>query len=174
MSVYLKWGALALWAGALSVGMLLYSQQQLTLFDPDQRLLQAAARPDFDQQVVATLEASGIAAGSVVHFQRKDSCFCNTLTEPHQTQLASTLSEQGYQLSVVDIDSAPALASLIPSTPAVAVVSQTGELRYLGPYATGYGCFTGKTLVDTIARYASLTLPGAVINADAEGCFCHA
>ncbi|MEC8788091.1 MAG: DUF6436 domain-containing protein, partial [Pseudomonadota bacterium] len=45
--------------------------------------------------------------------------------------------------------------------------------RYLGPYATGYGCFTGKNLVEQVVSYTTqLPYNGAVINTDATGCFC--
>ena len=62
---------------------------------------------------------------------------------------------------------------MIPAVPALIILDEHSNLRYLGPYATGYGCFTGKDLVDQIVGYTTQSpYNGAVINTDAEGCFC--
>ena len=71
------------------------------------------------------------------------------------------------------MEDVPELAALIEAVPALIVLDKQAQLRYLGPYATGYGCFTGKNLVEQVVSYTTqLPYNGAVINADASGCFC--
>ncbi|GGW84400.1 DUF6436 domain-containing protein [Alteromonas halophila] len=172
MPGWLKWALLSLWALSLLAGMLLYSQRQLTDFDPSLALSQAAASPTFDAAFVELLKDNGVKPGSIVHLQSDAGCYCNQLTAPHKRQLSARLGEN-YQLKQISLDASPALQNLITAFPAVAIVDKQGVLRYLGPYATGYGCFTGATLVDFIARAATATTsPGAIINAQATGCFC--
>ena len=73
----------------------------------------------------------------------------------------------------LNIEDVPELQNIIPAVPTLIVVDELNHLRYLGPYATGYGCFTGKDLVDQVVSYSRQSpYTGAVINADAEGCFC--
>lgn len=173
MPAWLKWGLLVLWAVSLLAAMLFYSQRQLTEFDPDMALSEAATSPDFDARVVTLLEAQGVQPGSIVHLQKDTGCYCNELAAPHTRQLAASLANNQFQFRRLSLDAVPDLKAFIPTFPAVAIVDNQRRLRYLGPYATGYGCFTGATLVDTIARIAtSETSFGAVINTSAEGCFC--
>ena len=173
MPGWLKWGLLALWALSLLAGMLLYSQRQLSEFDPGMTLSQAAASPDFDARFVTLLETQGVQPGSIVHLQKDTGCYCNQLTDPHTRQLAASLEKDQFRFRRLSLDTVPELKALIPTFPAVAVVDKQRKLRYLGPYATGYGCFTGATLVESIAHIATSEKSlGAVINTSAEGCFC--
>lgn len=172
MPGWLRWGLLALWALGLLVAMLAYSQTQLQLFDPAMTLSQAASGPTFDDDFVKLLEAEGVGPGSIVHLESSAGCYCNSLTAPHVRQLSAALDEN-YQLHRLSVDTAPRLQPLITTFPAVAVIDKQRRLRYLGPYASGYGCFTGKTLVEVIARTATAQSPlGAMVNTTAEGCFC--
>ena len=139
-----NWLLLALWAVGLLSALLLYGQRQLSQFDPNGELLHRTTAPDFDATLVEFLKNQNIKAGSVIHVGTQSRCYCDTLTTPHQTQLLALI-----------------------------VLDKQAQLRYLGPYATGYGCFTGKNLVEQVVSYTTqLPYNGAVINADASGCFC--
>ncbi len=172
MSNGVKWVLLAIWALSLMAAMLVYSQRQLTEFDPQMVLSQAAASADFDQRFTALLTARGVSPGSIVHLQNREGCYCNDLTEPHSRQLNALLGDN-YQFTRLSLNNAPKLSALITTYPAVAIIDDNRRLRYLGPYATGYGCYTGATLVDFIAGTATNPAPlGAVVNSHAQGCFC--
>jgi len=173
MSSRLSWTLLVVWAVVLLAAMLAYGQRQLSVFDPESRLLYASTNPDFDQRVVSLLNTYGITGANIVHIGTQSQCYCEWLTTAHQTQLINTLDSAQYRIAQVTIEALPALQQLLPSIPALIVIDDNNQLRYLGPYSTGYGCFTGKTLVQEIAAYTTqLPYTGAVINTDAEGCFC--
>lgn len=171
----MRWGFafLLLWAGSLMAGLLYYAQNQIVPFDPDQHLLQASMSPDFDARFADTLVQAGVAPGSVVHLQNGTRCYCNELTEPHQVSLGKKLADDEYHTITLDVSHNQAILSVLSTFPALAILDHKGELRYLGPYATGYGCFSGKTLEASIVS-VTRTEPylGAQINADNKGCFC--
>lgn len=174
MSQRYGWALLLLWGSILMIGILLYGQRQLSEFDPKGALMNLASAPGFDASIVDTLKNNGIEAGSIVHIGTNKDCFCENLSQPHQTQLLNVLSDKGYSASRIAIENAPKLATIFSSLPALVIVDPQFNLRYLGPYATGYGCFSGKNLVESISQYATnTTYVGAIINSDANGCFCH-
>ncbi len=169
---YFGWGLLFLWAVAILAGLWLYNSRQIVSFDPEQTLAQAATTMEFDNKLVEVLSEQGVQPGSLVHLQTDAACYCNTLTEPHRDTLLNKLQAQGYQAKTIDISAIPSLQALLPTFPAIAIVDNQRQLRYLGPYATGYGCFTGQTLVDTIANIARSDFHGAIVQTEADGCFC--
>ncbi len=165
--------AVVIWAIAIVGALLVANLDQIKMFDPQMKLAQAASQPDFDQRFSAQLSEAGVAPGSLVHIRGNQRCYCNTLTEPHQQELTESLADEGYAATQVSLSEHPALTQYIDSFPALAVVDKQGKLRYLGPYAIGYGCFTGNNLVAEISELAtSNTYYGASVNADAKGCFC--
>ncbi len=175
MPKHIAWILLFLWASALIAGLVFYGKNQVTPFDPDGVLLHQSTDLAFDDRIVAELQANHISASTVLHIGSEKSCYCETVTEPHQAQLAKTLSEYGFISKQVSIESLPNLSKVITTIPALIVIDDQSNLRYLGPYATGLGCFTGQTLIGQIAQLATQTeYAGAVINADVEGCFCKA
>lgn len=175
MSAPLRWVLLVTWAVLLLLGLMVYSQRQLSFFDPQGILLHASTNATFDETVVRALKNQGITGASIVHVGPKNDCYCDTLTKPHQAQLQAKLRVKGYRATQLNLEHAPELKALISSVPALIIIDSHAQLRYLGPYAIGYGCLTGNTLVEAISQYASARpYPGAIINADASGCFCQA
>jgi hypothetical protein len=169
----LGWALLILWAVGILTALLTYGQKQLAEFDPSGVLLHQSTSPTFDEDIASLLKDVGVSAGSIVHIGTAQKCYCETLTAPHQTQLVDKLKTSAYSLVTLNIEDFPALQSVLTAVPALMVVDGNFNLRYLGPYATGYGCFTGKNLVEKVVSYTqSSRYQGAVINADAQGCFC--
>lgn len=161
------------WALSILAILLGANLQQIVTFDPALKLAQAASQPDFDEQFAQELVEAGIQPGSLVHLQSDQRCYCNQLSDSHQQSLSKDLADDGYHLTQLSLKEHPALTKYISHFPALAVVDTDGHLRYLGPYATGYGCFTGNDLITEISRIATTTdYYGASINSEAKGCFC--
>lgn len=173
MSKQLSWSLLAVWAMGLLVALLVYGQRQLSEFDPEGKLQYHSSSPQFDERLTAALKAQQIKSGSIIHIGTQQTCFCENLTEPHQTQLVEKFRSMAFELVKLDIEEIPELGRILSTVPALMIVDKQYRLRYVGPYATGYGCFTGKNLVEQVTGYAQLSpYQGAVIKADAVGCFC--
>lgn len=167
-----SWLLLVLWAVGLLTALLVYGQRQLSEFDPNGELLHRTTAPDFDASLVALLKKQDIQPGSIIHVGTQSRCYCDTLTTPHQSQLHLKLGDDFHQVRL-NVEDVPELAAMLEAVPALIVLDKQEQLRYLGPYATGYGCFTGKNLVQQVVSYTTqLPYSGAVINTDATGCFC--
>ena len=174
MKPWFNWALLAVWCVSLLSGLWFYGDRQLSPFDPALTLTHAASAPDFDQHFSAILQQLGIAPGTIVHLQTKNPCYCNSLTEAHQRELKALLKNSHYQLKVIHVDETPQLEPFIPAYPALAILDGHNQLRYLGPYAEGLGCYTGDDLVSQIASLVTApTYLGATINTTSEGCFCN-
>lgn len=167
--------AVIIWALGIMSVLAIASVNQIKPFDPQSILAQAASQPDFDKVFTQVLAKAGVAPGTLVHIQSNKSCFCNQLTEPHRNELSQALVSQGFQLAQLSLAEHPAITRYVDHFPALAVVDKAGQLRYLGPYAIGYGCFTGRNLVEQISQLATTTqYYGASINSEVKGCFCAA
>lgn len=167
-----SWLLLILWAIGLLCALLVYGQRQLSDFDPYGELLHRTTAPDFDATLVAILEKQDIQPSSIIHVGTQSRCYCDTLTTPHQSQLLAKLGDDYHQVRL-NVEDVPELAAMLEAVPALIVLDKQDQLRYLGPYATGYGCFTGKNLVEQVVSYTTQSrYNGAVINTDASGCFC--
>ena len=167
--------AVAIWALAILVFLGFASVSQIKSFDPENILGQAASQPEFDSLFAGELAQAGISPGTLVHIQSANRCYCNQLTETHREELAVELQEEGFQLAQLSLNEHPAISQFVGHFPALAVVDNNGQLRYLGPYAMGYGCFTGKNLVAKITQLAtSAEYYGAQVNSEVKGCFCKA
>lgn len=153
MTKGLSWALLALWASGLLAAMLVYGQRQLSEFDPDGILLHQSTSPTFDSELTQLLKKSNVPSASIIHIGSSESCYCETLTAPHQTQLLNRLGESQYSVVDIALDSVKGLSNIITTVPALIVIDESYQLRYVGPYATGYGCFTGKNLVDQVVSY---------------------
>lgn len=165
----------ALWAVTILLGLGYASSSQLREFDPNSSLSQAAMQADFDSQFTQALnDVMGVSSRTIVHFQTQDPCFCNTLSEQHQTELRQSLSDDGYELAVVNVPNTPQWRAWIPSFPALAVIGENRQLRYLGPYSAGYGCLSGENVVDAVvALTQQTTYLGANISSESKGCYCN-
>jgi hypothetical protein len=173
MTKGLSWALLALWASSVLAAMLVYGQRQLSEFDPDGILLHHSTSPTFDSELTQLLKNNNVPSASIIHIGSSESCYCETLTAPHQTQLLNRLGESQYGVVNIALDTVKGLSNIITTVPALIVIDENYQLRYVGPYATGYGCFTGKNLVDQVVSYThQLPYNGAIINSDATGCFC--
>ncbi len=170
-----SWLLLFAWAACILAGLLFYSQKQLSGFDPQGVLLHASTEASYGTDIARALQQNGIPSASIIHVSTSKACYCDTLAQPHQQALLAELETDGYRSVELSLEQVPELKSVMTATPALIVIDDEYQLRYLGPYATGYGCFTGKNVVEEVLQYTKTpAYPGAIINADGQGCFCHA
>lgn len=147
------------------------------------------------------LRGNKTAAISVVHFWNPE-CSCNRFNEVHVKKIISDYANKNVEFTVVvsgsnekERNQRKALAQKIfkhaavkeifsdwpmhkgpPSSPAVGVINQQGELVYFGPYSLGARCAPDKgKFVETVldGLYASKeSADKKQLNTLAVGCFC--
>lgn len=158
---------------ALIAGGLLYftSGTQLISFDAQGYLGQKAASMDFDQQFLLWLNKQGLTThNTVVHITAPD-CPCFEISQPHRKSVEALATKHHFENQHLDWNEA--MSDYVPASPAVVVISDTGQLSYLGPYSSGAFCTADNGLVEPFIKGQSQILPGAVIVTDAIGCYCN-
>lgn len=164
--------AMAIWASVVIILLYLTTIKTLTEFDPKQQLVTQAASSSFDQDFKARMQQYAPQLNNtVVHFSQSQ-CNCNKAAEEHINSVKLLAQEHLMSNIVINEDSKDMLA-LIPSTPAVAVFDQDGELRYLGPYSAGYSCTIGNGIVESfISNMGKSVAVGAAVISQTKGCYC--
>jgi hypothetical protein len=147
--------------------------QQLVDYDPRLKLSNAIADTNFERQLIQALhQTQGVSKKSIIHFNRDD-CFCQFVASEHIQALSNKLIQKGFESIHINLQKQPELKRFIPSTPSLVIIGEQQELIYLGPYAEGYGCLTGTSLVDNIIQKAFTDeLENAVFVTEAKGCYC--
>ena len=192
--------AVVIWFIAASAIIYYVSITSLVEFDPKMKLSEAIMSLSFEHELVSLLNStkyndasqndssspdiSSQVQAKIYHFFQGD-CYCERLASAHQSRLTRWSSQEGFSNINIDVKESRVLAKSIPSTPAVAVVNQQGELIYLGPYSRGAGCFADSGQIDDfLAAWIAQQNTGkskqsawqhsqnAIIDTDAKGCYC--
>lgn len=98
-------------------------------------------------------------------------CPCSGFAEGHWQDLQQRHSGVVFERATQDGQWA-ALATLVPSSPAVAVWDAAGQLRYFGPFSSGAFCGSGDDFVAMALQAIASEEHFFWINQDAVGCFC--
>ena len=162
---------LVLWFAAILAALFYLKSDRLKQFDPNGTLTARSSSMAFDIELTSLLKKKGVEPNTLVHFSEQPSCYCNTLSRRFSEPLHEKLGSD-YTFKNIELDEP--LRDLIPSYPAIAVVDEEFRLRYIGPYASGIGCWVGKGNIDKIANIVkSSNYFGAVINSEVKGCYCN-
>ena len=70
------------------------------------------------------------------------------------------------------MDEHPQFKQFLPSTPAIIIYNDSGDLLYLGPYSTGYLCMPGNGLVEELIPRMDENTGEQVIMSLTNGCYC--
>ena len=167
------WLVVPIWIVLSAAGLYLISGLTTSAFDPNGTLYERINRPDFDQEFALHLTKSlnKPLNNLVLHIASGEQCLCQVSSSRHINTVKTLAQEQGKLNIDLQVNTDRYLQSVITSTPAIAVFDQEGRLSYLGPYATGMGCFTGNGQVEPYLNYRA-DVGGAVVPVDAAGCYC--
>ena len=129
---------------------------------------------------------SGPGPIRLVHFW-DPKCPCNTGNQQHLADLMQHFSEEvrfyavqkpntrgqlPKQLSELNVLESFPGAEQIPSTPAVGIWDQHGQLAYFGPYSAGLTCNSSNSFIEPILKALKEQRSVSVDNSLAVGCFC--
>lgn len=177
-----KWTFVLLWFGIASGLVVAMSSNTSRAFDHDNRLAMELMSLDFEGNLVNALRSAQPMRGDrIVHLSSANGCFCQVLAESHIEKLNALVKTSDTHVITLNIDEHRALQKLVPSTPAIAVISAREELLYFGPYSQGSGCFSSSGEVDSVISRnlleknlrSSRQAPDTIIKAEAKGCYCN-
>ncbi|MGQ8365965.1 DUF6436 domain-containing protein [Glaciecola sp. 1036] len=157
-----------------SAFVLFVGKQGIHEFDPHLKMSQAMMDLDYEEKLSKLFEHLPHADnGLLIHVGSGKSCFCEVLAESHIKSLNKFSEKEGLTSHSVTIEELPELASFIPSTPAVIYMDEDRQIKYVGPYSQGAGCFSASGLVDDAIK-ATLGLKNSqsILVNEASGCYC--
>ena len=187
------------WIIATVLGLWWFQQLKLKAFidfDDDPRYYQPAQISQLLQPYIDQLEPALPGQQTLFHFWRSD-CICNRISQRHFSRLLNDFDKQALRIVIIahpntqaeDIDqlqqlngdrlqvikALPELHSL-PSSPALAIISEQQQLGYFGPYGFGAFCTSNEdgflsSLVKDLSLNKQQEAP-TFINVIGEGCFC--
>ena len=165
---------LVVWLISMIIGLMYYSLSRLVAFDPEYRLLDNAVSVDFSNHLTkALLKQYGSVSGKAFHFY-DNGCFCNRLAQQHISEVKSQVKGRGFENNSININEFEQFNHFIPSTPAVVLFNNRGDLIFLGPYSTGYLCTAGNGFVEQlIDRMQQDAVDKSIIISVAKGCYCN-
>ena len=169
-SVYL---ILLAWFVTVMSVVISFSVRKVVAYDPFGDLIYQSSNTDFEKEISEALDSMNIGPGTMLHVVSDKPCFCDDMTNKYSEALYEKLEESGFTYKKAALMKGDQLSRYIVSTPTVITVGHDGRLKYLGPYATGLGCFTGDTDIEGIyAASIDNELPGPIVNAENVGCYC--
>lgn len=178
----LQWFFVLLWFGIASGLVVAMSSNTSRAFDHDNRLSVQLMSLDFERNFVTALRSAKPMRGDrIVHLTSANSCFCQTLAESHIEKINGLVAASDTNVITLNVSEHKDLQKLVPSTPAIAVISAREKLLYFGPYSQGSGCFSSSGEVDKVISRNLLgedamqksDAPETVIKAEANGCYCN-
>jgi hypothetical protein len=158
-----------LWLILIVIAAKYFLFDSLAVFDPQNKLAQDSTA--IISQIKSDLAIKSIPSKkTIIHFT-SDDCSCSILSIPHKTIINKKATNNDFEVRNIVLTKEN--NNVIPSTPAVLVLDEVGELIYLGPYAEGLECSVDNSMVDIVLEnYIKGFNANLVIN-DAKGCYCN-
>lgn len=155
------------WLTFIVVSFVYLVNQRLLPFDPDGQLTNLQS---------SDIKAISVNDGAlkltehkrtVIHFTSKD-CQCNWAASEHQPLIDNLATNLDFAVKYISLDSSDTL----PSSPALAVIDDHGELMFLGPYSVGLACSAESGFIETVLKNYQQGFNSKLIVSDAQGCYC--
>ena len=167
-------GVVALWVAFVFITLMGFSLNNMKAFDPYGDMTFGSTLMTYERQLFDELSRRDIKPGTIVHLTGEQNCLCDSVADKFRSQLDKNLEIDGYQAVTLRINEKDPMRRFIPSTPSVVIINSDGGLEYVGPYAQGLGCYSGNGDIDKISDIVTdNNVPGAIVNAEAVGCYCY-
>jgi hypothetical protein len=158
-----------LWLIFIVITAKYFIYDSLVAFDPKKKLAQDSSV--IVNQIKFNLGLDPKAATkTIIHFTSQD-CACTSYSTSHKSTINQKAVETGFTIKNIELSENN--NNLIPSTPAVLVLDETGGLIYLGPYAEGIECSVNSSVVDIVIQNYLKGFNANLIVNDTKGCYCN-
>ena len=107
------------------------------------------------------------AGNTVLHFS-KPGCNCQQVSEQHIQEINTIASNNSFNIVNVELNNHP----VIPSTPSIAIVDNSGSVIYYGPYGQGLACSQTSGYAQTILNNFIKGFSANLVIKKAKGCYC--
>lgn len=159
---------IVIWLSFTVLAFAYFAKERLVVFDADNKLqnvehLQLASYLQ-DYKAVDTIGLGN----RVIHFS-KPNCDCQKFSQEHIRDLNKMAKDNQFSVVNVQVEQ----HDFIPATPSVAILDESGELIYFGPYGQGLGCSETSGFAQTMLNNLLQGFSANIIIREAKGCYCH-
>lgn len=163
----LQLAILIAWLGFTISAFGYFITDRLTSFDSDEKL------KGVDYQGLSTSLApysgqiGNTAKHSILHFATP-SCDCQKYSDAHIQEINKLAATHDFNIKNINIDK----HDVIPSTPSIALVNESGEIVYFGPYGQSLACSQTAGYAQTILKNYLKGYSANTVIKEAKGCYC--
>jgi hypothetical protein len=158
------------WLFSTLLAAIYFISGRLVDFDPKDKLTDVNAELVIQQLRQIDKLRSIDLSDTIIHFTSND-CSCTQYSEDHKRDINKQADLSGF--NVININLPAHFSSIIPSTPAIAIINKAEKLLYLGPYSIGLACSASNGYVETVMQNYAKGYSASFIMHDATGCYCN-
>ncbi|MFT6900264.1 MAG: hypothetical protein ACJAXS_000426 [Colwellia sp.] len=105
---------------------------------------------------------------TLLHFSTI-SCDCQVFSEKHIQDLNKIANANHFIIKNIIVEQ----HNIIPSTPSVALIDESGEVVYFGPYGQGLACSKTTGYAQTMLNNYLKGYNANIVVKEAKGCYCN-
>lgn len=162
-----QFGVLVLWISFTVLAFSYFITDRLVEFDENNKLENIKTQTLGSYFTHFITQENNKKGNKIIHFSQKD-CDCYQSSEAHISDLNRIASANNFDIINVVLDE----DDIIPSTPSIAVIGDSGEVIYYGPYGQGVACSQTAGYAQTVLNNYLKGYVSNIIIKNAKGCYC--
>jgi hypothetical protein len=140
---------------------------KLASFDSNEKLKGVGYQELSTSLATYSAQIGNKAKHSILHFSTP-SCECQKYSDTHIQEINKLAAKYDFNIKNINIDK----HDFIPSTPSIALVNDSGEIVYFGPYGQGLACSQTAGYAKTILNNYLKGYSANIVIKEAKGCYC--
>lgn len=155
------------WISFTVLAFAYFAKEKLVIFDINNKL------QGVDHLQLATYLKNDFSSGTqglgkkVIHFSKPD-CDCQKFSLDHIQDINKIANDNQFGIMNVVLEQ----HEIIPATPSVAILDESGDVIYFGPYGQGLGCSQTSGFAQTMLNNFVKGFSANIIIREAKGCYC--
>jgi thioredoxin-related protein len=164
----LQWGVLTVWIAFTLSAFGYLIKDRLVEFDESNKLAGVGSQELSGYLLPYAKLANMTGQKTLLHFSTP-SCECQQYSEKHIKDLNKLAGANDFLIKNVVINE----HNTIPSTPSVALIDESGEVVYFGPYGQGLACSQTSGYAQTMLNNYLKGYAANLVVKEAKGCYCN-
>ncbi|MBA6231925.1 MULTISPECIES: DUF6436 domain-containing protein [unclassified Colwellia] len=161
-------GVLTVWVVFTLSAFGYFTKGRLVDFDESNKLAGIEYQQLSDDFTRYTYQENMTGRNTILHFSTP-SCYCQKFSEKHIQDLNKLADVNNFIVKNVVV----AQHNIIPSTPSVALIDETGKVVYFGPYGQGLACSKTTGYAQTMLNNYLKGYTANIVVKEAKGCYCN-
>ena len=173
---------LVIWLSFTVLAFSYFIQDKLVNFDADHKLINIEHK-ELAPHLLSLIEEAipniadgngnrvddnmGNMGNTIIHFSQPN-CDCQQYSEAHIKDIDKLALNNNFNIKKIVVDK----DTIIPATPSVAIIDNTGDVIYFGPYGQGIACSQTSGYAQTMLNNYVQGYSANIVIKEAKGCYC--